>query len=101
VSAPKFTPGPWKLTDDPVRRVIRGGETKQRSVCIIDDWTLEADARLIAAAPELYRVVNLLAEDPPSCVTQPEKAAGHGECDCWACCLVNEARAALAKAVTP
>jgi hypothetical protein len=102
MSESKFTPGPWKVhhygaADEWVRTA--DGEA---IVCVGHNrGKREANARLIAAAPELFRVASLLADDPPACASQRTKPAGHGDCDCWACCLVSEARAALAKAVAP
>jgi hypothetical protein len=50
----KHTPGPWCVAgENRARRVIKGGGAKPRTVCIIEDWTTEPDAALLAAAPDL------------------------------------------------
>lgn len=94
---PKFTPGPWEilLTND---FTIEGhnGDTVVR---IGDERRLipmNADAALIAAAPELYAALeemHLLAE---SILTEPQlDAARNGKTMRQ---RLSEARAALAKA---
>jgi hypothetical protein len=63
------TPGPWRLTDDhKVRRVVKGG-TPERSVVIIESWTTEADATLIAAAPMLLEAARAFVRDRATCPT--------------------------------
>lgn len=84
-----FTPGPWKLTggkhpmNDP--RIPRMWWLREGVVSLGTDN--EADARLCAAAPDLYAVL-------------AEIVAQHDECDTmgigWE--LADAARAALAKA---
>jgi hypothetical protein len=49
------------------------------------------------AAQGLYEVVFRLVDAPPSCAARPGMAPSN-DCDCWACDLVSEARAALVKA---
>ncbi len=51
-ATPQHTPGPWTLTADLCRRVVKGG-SPARSVVLIESWTTEPNARLIAAAPDL------------------------------------------------
>ncbi len=63
----KHTPGPWSVADDglhaaSIRRVIKGGGPKPRTVCIVEDWTTEADANLIAAAPDGLAAAELALE---------------------------------------
>lgn len=89
----KHTPGPWRLTDENrARRVIRGGgEGKpERTVCIIEEWTTEADALLISAAPELAAAL-LVLEDR----REPGRFCDHAAGPCHRC---DQAVAALKKA---
>ena len=98
MSAPKWTPGPWdwhaSLHDDgrnngSVLSDVASG--RARCVCKApqyqhpDQW--QADANLIAAAPELYEAL-VLAED------RIESERSPGEWDP----LLREIRAAIAKA---
>jgi hypothetical protein len=64
VSAPSFTPGPWKQDglvvvraqdDDPLAEVFGHGDYE-------DPANAQANARLIAAAPELYALLADVAE---------------------------------------
>ena len=76
------TPGPWKTRDSLHENhgIVRTGTHME--VQIHDSVCAEADARLIAAAPELLAALQVLVNDPHD--TEP---------DCWA----NAARA-VAKA---
>ena len=69
-----LTPGPWIVTDDVSAHVIRGAETPQKQgdfdfvfrdyVCSIWGGYHEANARLIAAAPDLLAALErLIASD--------------------------------------
>ena len=49
----KHTPTPWRLSDDLVRRVIRGGDPS-RTIIIVEAWTTDADAELIVSAVNAY-----------------------------------------------
>jgi hypothetical protein len=68
----KFTPGPWEVTDETCAHVIRGADAP----CVSNGTTFrfrpfvasiwggyhEADARLIAAAPELLEALELVMD---------------------------------------
>jgi hypothetical protein len=66
MSETKFTPGPWKIVEDrvPSSLEVYGGTT-----AICECWrranpeTEIANANLIAAAPELYVVLDQIATD--------------------------------------
>jgi hypothetical protein len=86
MTEPKFTPGPWSvrkqghpiITDDTTHRYIAtihsvGPENEVR----------EANAHLIAAAPELYRLL--------------DEALSYTSCESWSPSLTHEIKAALAK----
>ncbi|WP_413936953.1 hypothetical protein [Nitrospira sp. BLG_1] len=50
----KHTKGPWTIEDKAAgRRVVKG----DKSIVIIESWTTEPDARLIAAAPALLEAL--------------------------------------------
>ena len=102
----KHTPGPW-LTD---RNNVHTGQIATVYHCIGDDWIeiwtdkwaetglgegeQEANARLIAAAPELLDALRgMLALD------DEHHQRGHGDDD--VCSEVQAARAAIAKATNP
>jgi hypothetical protein len=60
MTAPKWTPGPWRYQEDAdaYTHIVRAGES--RFMCQMTQETsglAEANARLIAAAPELYEMV--------------------------------------------
>ena len=86
---PAFTPGLWKAIDYRVFKVVDGlyhsqiawtaGNAKQRTPQAL------ANARLIAAAPDLYEALKAIIEDHPIAV----RALGE--------VTVRMARAALAK----
>jgi hypothetical protein len=67
MSEPKFTPGPWKVwkdMDPKEPRQIIGMETD--FICEISEINTnrDANAHLLAAAPELYAVLWRMASDP-------------------------------------
>lgn len=68
--APKHTPGPWTIVeygaDETPNLVVHRGETENR-ICFMatpgshgDSAIIEADARLIAAAPDLLEALEYL-----------------------------------------
>ncbi|WP_430256503.1 hypothetical protein [Neorhizobium sp. DAR64872/K0K18] len=83
----KHTPGPWGLTEDGDWLQLAGGQEpivdgRYMSICV--NCISDADKRLIAAAPELLYVAELVV----SWLDEDEGA--HALCD--------KARAAIAKA---
>jgi hypothetical protein len=56
-----FTPGPWEVDGTHVY-APSGILSARRKVCIVRD-NLEANARLISAAPELYEALRLFVEE--------------------------------------
>lgn len=59
MSAPKFTPGPWKLDGgDP--RYVRSVKTKEYIAA--RQSSNPADSALLAAAPELYEAMERICE---------------------------------------
>lgn len=71
MTTPKFTPGPWALDGDNIHCSIIGpdGEFVVAGEC--DGWMVPfecrdegmANARLIAAAPEMYEALCMVAAD--------------------------------------
>ncbi len=90
----KWTPGPWSRNIKPASKysiVFAGRNTHIASVCSagLTDTEVESNCNLIAAAPELYRVAELLAawdqsDDDPELISQ-------------ACSLAREALAKVAE----
>ncbi len=63
MSEPKFTPGPWVHEGRPPNlRVVFAGETpgSRPAPCVLMDGDQEANAHLIAAAPDLYEALATL-----------------------------------------
>jgi hypothetical protein len=61
----KFTPGPWHIVTDSADRSVIKSTTqpeKPHSVIVADSWVKQADARLIAAAPELLEALREILE---------------------------------------
>ncbi len=90
---PKFTPGPWKMTGENDRRYVRGGGTyimnrnlSCQSKAFIERVT--ADCLLVAAAPELYAVLNL-CKDYISHI--PESSAGGDDYAIWLTSICEKA----------
>lgn len=94
----KYTPGPWVLENRGCKYIVSkpGDGYITRDVCRLDGSTMsafaqEANARLIAAAPELLEALRgLLALD------KEHHQRGHDDEDI--CQEVQAARAAIAKA---
>lgn len=86
----KHTPGPWTLDDRGYKYIVHkpGDGYITRDICRMDSSTMaafaqEANARLIAAAPDLLNAVLLLLGNPDNRISSAD---------------VNAARAAITKA---
>jgi len=72
-SQPRWTPGPWRVDSGPTADTWQVWAATDEPTWIADVWTTEADASLIAAAPEMYEALRatleyfevLVAEHPP------------------------------------
>lgn len=91
----KHTPGPWRTTPNGVVtsdscQISHVGETSRPAdmVCNFERW--DADARLIAAAPDMLHALNLALE-----YWQDRQQRYKNRSPAW----VQEARAAIAKAL--
>ena len=71
----RHTPGPWRVSFTPLapqRFQIRAGEFINRRICVMDDQPDdgdEANALLIAAAPELLEALKNLVHMVDNCDT--------------------------------
>jgi len=101
-TAPKFTPGPWRMDVEGASYAYEVVHTSPRGLRRVvarvasKSGLREADARLIAAAPELYAVLVEMADN----IDGQIETAGDLEAE-WSKAdrvLVAKARAALAKA---
>ena len=96
MSSVKHTPGPWKVNADEYGNVLGVRAANDATICQIN-WMIrkrgglqaEANARLIAAAPDLLAVLKEFVKDS-ECDADGEK---HPK-DCWHCA----AMAAILKA---
>jgi hypothetical protein len=102
-----FTPGPWRAVDRVGNRDILSGDRfpNERTVATVYllDASDEANARLIAAAPELYWALHDITDNGlpicgPTCPTCGRDNAAHGDICTSDDCMGVQARAALAKA---
>jgi len=107
-----YTPGPWEIKPEEahrdyirVRGTMLGGTYKIANVCSmklegngksINEMAKEAqaNARLIAAAPELLDVLRMTSLDLHA-------SDDHGECRCSQCNFRREALRVIIKATTP
>lgn len=98
-----YTPGPWEFIKAPKQNIIIG--CKERGIAIIpnDDKKIEetklANARLIAAAPELLDVAEMLWD----LIISTDGVADNGEIKPWqtetkGLAIVNAVNAAIKKA---
>ena len=92
-SKPAFTPGPWEMSvcDDGRLMVHTAGDVIcyfDRNLALDDPWEL-ADARAIMALPELYAALAALVDPDVAPLVMS---------DAWSAKLMDDARAALAKA---
>ncbi|HEY9453453.1 MAG TPA: hypothetical protein VIR82_12320 [Bradyrhizobium sp.] len=92
----KHTQGPWDFQEeygDTGQRFTAVRDGRYETVCIIDGHENEADARLIAAAPDLLEAL----KEAESLLEQTLRWRGEG----WECSeaeLLGGIRAAIAKA---
>ena len=77
---PKHTPGPWKFEDEFVRAEVLEGFEDHNSI-IADVYTLpsnlfgeqmEANGKLIAAAPEMFELLEEILISAPSLKIHPK-----------------------------
>jgi len=104
MSAPKFTPGPWRLGRLSDGRVVMAdgadGEMVRVADCRAPEQheaaTEQANAALIAAAPDLYAALAEILD----CPWVPDTAADHPKVGQFSVAVprVEKARAALKKA---
>lgn len=87
----KGTPGRWIKRGDGI--VAPGNIEVAVVVNFQDDEAMDADATLIAAAPELLEALQLLMAEQ----TGGNKSCGHNGFICM--CSYNKARAAISKAL--
>lgn len=87
----KGTPGRWIKRGDGI--VAPGNIEVAVVVNFQDDEAMDADATLIAAAPELLEALQLLMAEQ----TGGNKSCGHNGFTCM--CSYNKARAAISKAL--
>lgn len=89
----KHTPGPWQLAEKYNCKDVRAVDGPYVADCNASaaiDWrTKEANARLIAAAPELLSIAEMVDDVSDRIDYDPDSAFGQ---------LVTAARAAIAKA---
>lgn len=82
------TPGPWFISEDPYIHVRQGtGEDNRGSCVLARDYCSLADARLIAAAPDLLAALEMLWAN---CIPAEQNAVGR--------IALDAARAAILKA---
>lgn len=88
MSEPKFLPGPWRWIEDGEWKGMLVADDGKGNLVIGHDAVDgdaglhfgidKPDARLIAAAPEMYALMSeLLNIDPPTCTRKNH--------DCWEC----------------
>lgn len=64
----KHTPGPWRISENDPQTVL-GGDSITARIISINKAHAEADARLIAAAPDLLGALQFIITDPMGSVT--------------------------------
>lgn len=92
----KATPGPWGVEQNKWQEFVLYRASDQTTVALIDDSeayydfdTYEANARLIAAAPELYEALQTLFESY-------KRLADSGDAGFWSLEDMDEGKQALA-----
>lgn len=81
MTAPKFTPGPWRVGRKPGPIVYDegGAQIANLVVPMLPDEEHRANARLIAAAPDLYAALEAQVEEPTvvaCCLASAHEALG-------------------------
>lgn len=105
----KWTPGPWVIQKYQnyegfsIFSAAQELRSEQRG-CLVERWEdgmsqeraemMSANARLIAAAPEMYDLLDEFLTDL-NCVSVPDKAAPRLQCDCWKCVFANRVYALM------
>jgi hypothetical protein len=91
-----FTAGPWRTTDTEVY------DTQGRQVANcpaeVPYSEAEANARLVAAAPDLYAALEAARDKSPCIVSASARNIDRERCECSGCVVMRTARAALARA---
>lgn len=102
----KWTPGPWEAgygasQGEPTMTVVATNKdgSPRRTVCHVTPMAFAdaldgPNARLIAAAPEMYDLLDEFLTDL-NCVSVPDKAAPRLQCDCWKCVFANRVYALM------
>jgi hypothetical protein len=99
----KHTPGPWHWDSDPIKgdplgrvryQVTRVGKTIAQTYYSSQDENAEADTRLIAAAPDLLRALQMMTAAYVELVNSGDAGRWNPETDAE----VIASRAAIAKA---
>jgi hypothetical protein len=85
----KHTPGPWRVGKRAKMRIVAGDDDTVASTGGDPTMPAEANARLIAAAPDMYEALGALLELHGGIMNG---------CDCESCKIALRARAAIAKA---
>jgi len=69
----EHTPGPWLIVNDEIVVKIHSGNLKYEALSTIarirGGPRQDADARLIAAAPEMYEIVKIIIKEWEECTT--------------------------------
>lgn len=102
----KHTPGPWTISG--YHRAVLQDKTSIDGCCLTiahmptcagpghGKRYNEANARLIASAPELLRECKILIRQSTCC--GDDESLGWADCRCWMCINTRAANAAIAKA---
>lgn len=106
MSESKHTPGPWEVMGGVVVTRSENGQLIDVSDCctgaasVKDPFTIAANARLIAAAPDLLKVLRMVAGGR-GIQCGPECHSYRGPCDCGAGKTMAAVKAVIIKAVQP
>ena len=92
------TPAPWSFDGPHHSIIVWGAEPEQRVCFMTSDGPAEANARLIAAAPEMYEALTWVVDHMCEGFCKDLPLAGTYYPDMDEDCAACKARAALAKA---